>query len=255
MDDPASKSLRRSWWSIAASIVPAVVAVLTAYPLMNIGACFSWLTAWIALGLAAWAILCARRDTSLWEARPRRSSLAAALCLATSLLLAFTVLNFVVLRITREVSKSIVTASSLHGIHSAIEIYADEHEANPPSPDALVAQGHVTWKAFLSGNDPTSSTASRDGMHLDYSSFVFTLPADRLVKDADVVLAYEREPWNLREPRVFSPRCLRWVLSADGQIRSLDPSSFEEALKKDTAKRKELGMTSTESPAQSQPAG
>ena len=87
-----------------------------------------------------------------------------------------------------------------------------------------------------------------------YSSFVFLPCGPYVGSDRDIIIGYERELWSRCEARLLAP-AMRWVLFADGQIRQLDQTRFEEALKKDEQRRRELGLSTRDETPESQPSG
>lgn len=253
MADPANKLLRWSWRLSGASLVMAMVALLTAFPLMSIGACSAWVLVVIALVFAVRAIREARRVTSTAQTQPQWPRLGGMLAVSVGLLAAYSVLNLAVTGLFREISKTTVTEANLLGIGQSLNLYFRDHGAYPESAFELARLNYVTAKQFLSIGDPRVLAGGTWDVPT-YTSFMFLPLTTMMNGDAQVIVCHEREPWSRRELRILAPR-VRWVLFADGQVKALDEAQFEEALKKNETRRNELGLPARDGASLSQPSG
>lgn len=242
MDDASSKSLRWSWRLSGASIVLAVAASLAANALMHIGVCSAWIFGVAALVCAGKAIRQTRQAAATGGVQPRRSSLRQAVILALGLIGVGTFMNLWVVVLMDHVSGATATGLHLTCVGHEMQAYAEKHGEYPTPEDMLSNYGIVR----RSERNASAPPCSKDVL------MPYTVAPTKTPK---IILVYGPERWiKRRELRLLSPLC-RWVLFADGRVELLDKAQFEEALKKDAAKRKELEKVDGVSTMRSQPAG
>ena len=139
---------------------------------------------------------------------------------------------------TRE-AKSVITASNLRGLGQCLHVYANDFGTYPPSLGVLVDSGRATPGQLQSFCDPNVNWAPDAGAEV-YSSFVYQPGSGPVLEDADVILAFERQPWTPAEIRMF-PALGRYVLFADGHAKRLSEEEFAEACIRDAQRRAEIG--------------
>jgi hypothetical protein len=230
---------RNARWLAASSVPLIILALVTASPLMSIGACLSWPVACIAAVMSLRALVNAgkyRADLSEQVSR-RKPVLLLAVCVG--LLLGCTALNMQCLAVVRIWSKQTITSHNLRFIWGCCEDYIQRHGVTPPSLDSLIAEGLTPPSMCVSLFDRKARRVAPSGDKKP-CSYVYVPGPGKHVSDPDLIIAYEREAFDIVEPRVFAPK-ERWVLFSDGQVRHLSDAEFEQALVKDARRRRELG--------------
>ncbi|MBN1488522.1 MAG: hypothetical protein JXA69_01275 [Phycisphaerae bacterium] len=167
-----------------------------------------------------------------------------AICVA--LLLGSTFLNLMVLGVTRDSSKSAISAIHLRSLGHSLDLYAEEYEAYPPLLDVFTTHDLMTRKMLLSPFDPDAD-GDIWGNKLTYSSYAYMPGLGKPVSDADLIIAFERSAFVICEPRLRALK-ERWVLFGDGQVRHLTDDEFAEAMRKDKERRQKLGWTTATQP-------
>jgi hypothetical protein len=245
-------SFKWPWRFAGASVPLAVLALLTAWPLMMIGACSAWL-----LGAAALVSVLAivrrcmrqRRDVSSDGSPPAtlpktwQLALAAALTSLLVLFLAFIYMS--ALTAMRHSSKSSVSAANLKMILSAAETYADRTGTRAADLQDLVAAGICSPKAFFAVFDPEIPESAWNSNRVVYSSYVFALPWRFPCNDPQVMVAYERKPFTPVAAKIGASR-VRMVLYGNWRVETLDEQQFRAALQKDQQRRRELGWPTSQ---------
>jgi hypothetical protein len=236
-------------WLIIASVLLAIMSLSTAFPLMSIGACASWpLTLATAIMSATAWVRARKQHAEPFESIAKRTD-KRLLVICLGLLLGSTYLNMQAFATMRVVSKSTMSAASLWGIGASVEGYAYSHATYPPSLEAMVDDSQISPKSLIAPFDPDAPYDVPAGK-LIYSSYVYTPGTGKPVADPDLVIAYERGPFTICEPRLFAPK-ERWVLFGNGQVRHLTDAEFAEAMGKDKKRRQELGWPPATAPATS----
>jgi hypothetical protein len=236
----ATGGSRRCWHLAVASCLAAVLAFATAFPLMMLGACAGWILAAVGTCLAvgqAWQAVRRRHDERRTAVRGHAWLAPVILAL---MLLGQTSVSLEALRAVQGASKANVSEAKLRGIGYAIAEYARQHGACPSEWNELVGSAPlVSPRQFLCDFDPDADRHHGEDV-VRYSSYVYKPVPHEGVGDPTIVLAWERKPWSRPDARLWS-EYKRWVLFADGKVRPLDATAFEEAIAKDDARRRERG--------------
>jgi len=252
ISDRVQPRLRTVRWLMVATALLAGLSLLTAFPLMNIGACMSWPLALAAAGMCFTAFVRARTPPAEQFTRTARGGVGLLLATCFVMVIGSTCLNMVVLRVTRDASKSTIPAANLKALGLLVEQHAEMHAAYPPSLESIISEYSMSPKALLSPFDP-DAPHDVPGDRLIYSSYVYRPGNGKPAPDPDIVIAHEREPFTICEPRILAPK-ERWVLFGDGQVRHLTDAEFADAMRKDEERRRELGWSTSTGPAAPSPA-
>jgi len=248
----AVQDLHRTTRWLAVSTLPLIImALTTAFPLMSVGACLSWpvaIAATIVAVKAFWQARRIRQETNAPGAA-RTTLLMMVLCLL--LLLGCTFLNMAALGSIRAASKSTISAANLMAIGLSVEQYAEKYAAYPPSLNAFVSDGSMSARSLVNPFVPQAPDYDPDAQ-LIYSSYIYKPGVGKYVSDPSIIIAYEREAFDVCVPYLFAPR-ERWVLFGDGQVRHLTEAEFAEAMRKDRRRREELRWPTATRPAASSP--
>lgn len=231
----------RFWIPLLLSVAIAAFVCLGQGTIIIFATAGGFLAAFVTL-VGSWNCFRASRQRQSGEtpgiAVTRRQSHA---MLSTGLLVlaGYALLSLAVLGRTRAYAKSAVTAANLRGIGQGLRLYHEDYGDYPPSHYDLIAVNLSTPRQFLSVYDPDVRWESMNS-ETPYSSFEYQ-PGDGIWCDESrVVLAFERGPWTPGELRLFPTRG-RLVLFADMVVRWLDAPAFDDALRDDTERRRELG--------------
>lgn len=243
-----SRSVR---WLIIASVFLAAMSLLTAFPLMNIGACASWPLALAAAILSFSAFLRARRQRTEFSESATKGRPAVLLAICLVLLLGSTFLNLMALAASRTVSMGTMSAANLKAIGISTAIYAEKYGTWPPTLESLIAEKYLSAHQLLAPCDQEFRDEARQG-GVARSSYLYTPPPSKAPLSARTVIAFERKAFIICEPCLFAPK-ERWVLFGNGQVSHLTDAEFAEAMEKDRQRRQDLGWPTSTEPATSSP--
>jgi hypothetical protein len=218
---------------------------------MSIGSCLAWPLALGAMIFAVRAVweASATREAPTSPNAGRATTLMMTFCLM--LLIGCTLLNMVALGSIRAASKATISAANLAGIGYAVKEYSERHSVYPLSLDSVIKEDGMSPKCFINPFDPEAPNYYPHARLL-YSSYIYNPGIGKYVVDPEVIIAHEREAFDVCEPYIFAPK-ERWVLFGDLKVRHLTDAEFAEAMRNDEQRRQELGWPTSAGPAASQP--
>lgn len=132
-----------------------------------------------------------------------------------------------------------VAPANLRGIGESVRRYYDEYDTSPATFDELIAGECITRRSLVWVFDDRRMLTNIDGAPLD-SSYAYHPGLWPEKQDAEVVVAFEKSPWTIKELRLFY-EFGHSVLFADGQVRFVAPEELASVLERDQRRREELG--------------
>ena len=232
------RPLRSSGIAGAASLAGALLALVTANALLALCTLLGWPLALAALIFAAEATWRNSNSRLPPEQRQKPARLWGTLALTGALLLAQTVLALTALGRTRECAKAAVSAANLRGILQCVAIYSGDYGEYPATLDDLVIGGYTVPRQLRSMFDMTGAPYASSAPF--YSSFTYRPGKGAYRNDPALVIGFERSALTPLDLRIFT-RWGRVTAFGDGHVEVLDEKAFEQALRKDKQRRKQLG--------------
>jgi len=169
--------------------------------------------------------------------------------LCVGFLLVSTVLTVLAGNRMADLDRSIGSKTNLVVMWRGLNDYAENHGTFPSSLDELVRDRGLPVWTLVSPSERALWRVARSDQTVR-SSYVYKPGRGRPASNPDIIIAHDREPFGTWEPRIFAAKG-RLVLFADGRVEHLKAAEFDEALRKDEQRRRELGWSTTNAPATS----